>query len=376
MPFFSIITIMCSGVLFLFVFPSLVYGADPTVYLDQTYPHTTTYGGYKTLIVEKDKDAYLACVVDKKPKGMPVQWLVHNYATNTSIPISTDTDTHNAFKYQLDKPATNSFRLKIQNVQPSDEALYICRVQLHSRYQADNISRFVKVIQRPQIIDIRTSSDMTKEEGDNVELKCDAHGLPKPLIKWELAGGGTLPSGGRELVADKLIIESVSREHKGVYKCIAENLSGKDVRRILLNVLFPPRLTAKIVDVYQAIGYSRELKCEATGNPIPSDKQLRWYRSGVALSDPDKYTYENYIGSNYVLMKLIIRNVNTVDYGRYTCYAENIQGSGEDSVYLRKSPYYVSDRPVVSRASFLYSGATFIIVLVTYAYCFGSKSSV
>ena len=41
---------------------------------------------------------------------------------------------------------------------------------------------------------------MFKEEGDRVELKCEAEGIPAPLISWVRAGGGILPSGGRELV--------------------------------------------------------------------------------------------------------------------------------------------------------------------------------
>ena len=54
--------------------------------------------------------------------------------------------------------------------------------------------------EKPQIIDIFTSSNMFKEEGDRVELKCEAEGIPAPLISWVRAGGGILPSGGRELV--------------------------------------------------------------------------------------------------------------------------------------------------------------------------------
>jgi hypothetical protein len=56
----------------MFFFHTTVLCADPTVYLDQTFPYTTKVDGYPTLVVQKDKDAYLACVVDKKPKGMPV----------------------------------------------------------------------------------------------------------------------------------------------------------------------------------------------------------------------------------------------------------------------------------------------------------------
>lgn len=344
----------------------IVLAADPTVYLKQTFPKTTIVDGYPTLVVEKDRDAYLACVVDKKPKGMPVQWMVQNYDTNTTIPISTDTDTKNSFKYQLDKPATNNWRLKIQNVQPSDQALYICRVQLQGRFQMDNISRMVKVIQKPQIIDILTSSDTTREEGDRLEFRCAASGIPKPLIKWELAGGGLLPTGGREYVSPNLMIDSVNRGNKGHYKCVAENIAGKDVRRIALNVKFAPQLTAKTSEVSQAVGYSRELKCEASGNPVPTQEQLMWYKDGIPLDNNDKYTYESFFGSNYVLMKLVINNIDSNDFGKYRCYAENSQGNGENFVTLSASDFFISDRPSTGGgSSFLAFSITTIVMLLT-----------
>lgn len=344
---------------------SYVLCADPTVYLDQTFPHTTKVNGYPTLVIEKDRDALLACVVDKKPAGMPVQWLVQNYNTNTTIPISTDTDTHNSFKYQLDKPATNSWRLKIQNVQPSDEALYICRVQLHSRFQSMNISRMVKVIQKPQIIDIYTSSDMLKEEDDRVELKCAASGIPKPLIKWQLAGGGILPTGGRELVSPRLLIDKVTRHHKGHYKCVAENTAGRDERRILLNVKFPPKMLAKSDEVFQAVGYDRELSCEVSGNPTPTVEQLMWYKDGLPLYDENKYQFQSYFGSNYVLMKLIIKKITERDYGKYRCYAENSAGDGENFVSLSRSDHYVRQGPSTGGSSLLTFSITTIIMLVS-----------
>ena len=54
-------------------------------------------------------------------------------------------------------------------------------------------------LEKPQIIDIRTSSDSTIEEGDRYTLECDAGGIPRPRISWQMAGGGTLPTGGRVL---------------------------------------------------------------------------------------------------------------------------------------------------------------------------------
>lgn len=57
----------------------------------------------------------------------------------------------------------------------------------------------ISSLEKPQIIDIDTSSDSTVEEGDRIVLECAAGGIPTPRISWQMAGGGVLPSGGRIL---------------------------------------------------------------------------------------------------------------------------------------------------------------------------------
>jgi len=48
-----------------------------------------------------------------------------------------------------------------------------------------------------------------------------------------------------------------------------------------------------------------------------------------------RFPKESYFGSNYVLMKLTVTDIQEQDYGAYSCYAENTEGNGENSVILR-----------------------------------------
>lgn len=50
----------------------------------------------------------------------------------------------------------------------------------------------------PQIADLETSSDVTKNEGQTLQLTCYATGRPKPQVKWTRMAGELLPNGGRE----------------------------------------------------------------------------------------------------------------------------------------------------------------------------------
>lgn len=47
-----------------------------------------------------------------------------------TISVSTATDSSDPFKYQIDQPSPNAWRLRVQNFQLSDEANYECRVQV------------------------------------------------------------------------------------------------------------------------------------------------------------------------------------------------------------------------------------------------------
>ena len=54
-----------------------------------------------------------------------------------------------------------------------------------------------------------------------------------------------------------------------------------------------------------------------------------------------RYKFENYSGSNFVLMKMTINNVQSTDFGRYGCYAENSEGSGENFIKLGRKLIFI-----------------------------------
>lgn len=65
------------------------------------------------------------------------------------------------------------------------------------RNDISSISVFV-LAEKPQIMDLLTSSNQLVEEGDPVQLTCNCTGWPKPNVKWSKVAGGLLPSGGQE----------------------------------------------------------------------------------------------------------------------------------------------------------------------------------
>lgn len=57
---------------------------------------------------------------------------------------------------------------------------------------------YLAVVVPPDIIDYETSHDMSVDEGQNITLRCEATGLPKPRIEWKRESGKPLMSIGSE----------------------------------------------------------------------------------------------------------------------------------------------------------------------------------
>lgn len=52
---------------------------------------------------------------------------------------------------------------------------------------------FSSVLVAPSITEGETSSDTDVREGNDVSLKCSAHGSPTPSIKWRREDDGEIP---------------------------------------------------------------------------------------------------------------------------------------------------------------------------------------
>ena len=57
-------------------------------------------------------------------------------------------------------------------------------------------------------------------EGNNVNLTCDASGIPLPTVSWIKVGGG------QRTHSDVLVLTNISRSEAGEYRCEASNECG------------------------------------------------------------------------------------------------------------------------------------------------------
>ncbi|XP_033474726.1 BDNF/NT-3 growth factors receptor isoform X2 [Epinephelus lanceolatus] len=188
-------------------------------------------------------------------------------------------------------------------------------------------------------------SKVVKMEGTQVELSCTTSGVPSPELIWNMA----LVSNYEILTSGQVSVLRLynlsSLDHNSKISCTAENIVGEKESSLLLDILFPPKITKlsdAIPDHHWCIPFS------VSGNPEP---HLQWFLDGEAVTE-DVYimtmihdiTEREYHGC------LQLDSPTHLNNGRYTLLAKNQYGLDQKEVeahFMRKpwngtekEPYY------------------------------------
>jgi len=355
---------LCSFITFSFI--SSVFSDDPKVTIIQTDPIINAVE--EKVVQYKDKDVQFTCIVENKPIDSEVQWVVLPNNSSGVVQISTATRSHDAFRWSIDNPSSTAWRLRISNSQVTDEGVYTCKVQVQSQnYVEDYVE--LKIVQRPQISDLITSSDMTKKAKDEATFDCHASGRPQPIVKWSRLAGELMPNGGTEYQGNQFKIETVEADHAGVYKCTAQNSAGKVERKVRLTVNFPPIVTAGSGLEKQAVGYVKELVCNVKGYPQPDPRDITWTGPKQRpIKNEGRFQIRNIPGAyNRITSILVINGVQQEDFDQYRCSARNGIGSHYAVIELRSVdiPTPTRNGKVRSAASALSFSLASILMLIS-----------
>ncbi|KAM9456553.1 neurotrimin isoform 2-T2 [Clarias gariepinus] len=215
----------------------------------------------------------------------------------------------------------DEFTIKIENINLSDEGLYVCAIQTKSKPRTTSVHIIVQV--PPKIVNF--SNNLVVNEGSNVTLMCLANGKPEPAISWKLLSQKANYDIDSE--DEYFEIPSISRTRAGMYECTATNDIAIDRKTVQLVVNYPPTVFEGR-DVGVTLGHRGVLWCEADAVP---EANFEWYRDDKRIHNGfDGIEIED-IGST---SKLTFHNVSEADYGNYTCVAINKLGSANMSVVL------------------------------------------
>lgn len=132
-------------------------------------------------------------------------------------------------------------------------------------------------------------------------IECHVDANPKADITWEYNGKPVPSFAEIENTFDgacRLRIPNFTSEHKGAYKCIAQNIHGIADTIANLDVEVdkpeetkdekgtPPRFNPGLEDKQLDAGQPLNLSCRIEAHPMP--KNVVWNRDGLPLADSDR----------------------------------------------------------------------------------------
>ncbi|XP_076587507.1 BDNF/NT-3 growth factors receptor isoform X1 [Chaetodon auriga] len=188
-------------------------------------------------------------------------------------------------------------------------------------------------------------SKVTLMEGERVDLSCTTSGVPSPELIWKMALVSNYEIETSGQISVLRLSNLSSQDHNSKISCIAENIVGGKESSLLLDILFPPKITKlsdAIPDHHWCIPFS------VSGNPEP---HLQWFLDGKAVMEGiyimtmiHDITEREYHGC------LQLDSPTHLNNGRYTLLAENKFGTDQKDVeahFMRKpwegtekEPYY------------------------------------
>uniref|UniRef100_A0A8C2VRJ2 Hemicentin-1 n=1 Tax=Chinchilla lanigera TaxID=34839 RepID=A0A8C2VRJ2_CHILA len=213
-------------------------------------------------------------------------------------------------------------KLQIARSQLSDGGNYTC---IASNIEGKAQKNYILLIQvPPSVAGAEIPSDVGVLLGENVELICNANGIPAPAIQW-LRNGKSITNGETEKIrvtanGSTLNIYGAHTSDMGKYTCVATNPAGEEDRIFNLNVYVPPKIRGNKEEAEKLIALvdtSINIECKATGTPPP---QINWLKNGLPLP----------LSSHIRLLSAgqVIRVVRAQvsDVAVYTCLASNRAG--------------------------------------------------
>ncbi|XP_065053249.1 fibrinogen C domain-containing protein 1-like [Rhopilema esculentum] len=180
-----------------------------------------------------------------------------------------------------------------------------------------------KSISKPKIIS-KFPKILYKKKGTNLTLICEAEGNPTPKMQWtfgkqQLGARYTFPTTGA------LVVSNLRENDDGRISCIGENILGKEIVEFELSVLTRPKLYLKARKVTGKTGAPLEVRCNATGNPVP---KLSWKKAHGVMRG------KNILSTDKKSITLEFTNPVFDDGGYYTCKAANDNGLANQSVFV------------------------------------------
>ncbi|CAF0774952.1 unnamed protein product [Adineta steineri] len=179
---------------------------NQSIYLDVQYaPRVRAIES--RIIVNRSDSAILRCSVESNPLPYQIIWFKNGYEIFRQNQLSD---------------------LRIDHVERNDSGLYTCMIynRLQNNLIQNGSSTIELIVQSRPIVET-TYSKIAAEVGQIITLTCRVSGQPKPRIFWKRNEQNIDCD---EIIDEKCYLKLIKITNKdfGSYRCIAENLLGKE----------------------------------------------------------------------------------------------------------------------------------------------------
>ncbi|XP_074496601.1 roundabout homolog 2 isoform X16 [Sebastes fasciatus] len=242
-------------------------------------------------------------------------------------------------RYEI-KYDKDDYVLRVKKASVNDEGAFTCVAENRvGKLEASaTLTVRARPVAAPQFV-IRPR-DQIVAQGRTATFPCETKGNPQPAVFWQKEGSQNLlfpnqpqqPSSRFSVSpSGDLTISSVQRADAGYYICQALTVAGSILAKAQLEVTDvltdrpPPIIRQGPSNQTLGVDSVALLKCQASGDPIPS---ISWLKDGISLLGKDARMSLQELGS------LQIKNVKLSDSGVYTCVATSSSGETSWSAFL------------------------------------------
>ncbi|XP_032795753.2 cell adhesion molecule-related/down-regulated by oncogenes isoform X3 [Daphnia magna] len=232
----------------------------------------------RNVTVPLGREAVLSCVINNLAE-YKVGWLRAD--DQTILSLHRRVVTHNP-RVSVTHDESRTWNLHIRQIKESDQGCYMC--QINTAVMKKQLG-CIQVQVPPDIVDDRSTSDVTVNEGDNVTLTCTATGKPTPRIVWRRedgqkivvfrpmaspsasnhnnhhamktsSGGSIMPANATAATIDDAIVPGLQTHHQHQHQGIAVPMTrerSKEVEAYHGETLRLYRVTRQMMAAYMCI---------------------------------------------------------------------------------------------------------------------------